>query len=147
MTRRTFKSELETLVFILSSNRHIVMNPRAYTVIDDFRKAVSCYRVKKIRKYMIWGLLVGRSLDTFTVFFLRAKTRTRINHFDSRIRRICNRRNPLTSNPAIQVDLLRIKDKRNELFHQAGRHFSDSEMEDFVFTTTRCITQLVGDLP
>ena len=147
MTRRSFKSELESLVFVLSSNRNIMINPQAINVLDDFRRALSCYRVERIRKYLIWGLLVGRSLDTFTVFFLASKGARPIRYFDLRIRRICRQPNPLTSNPAIQDDLLRIKDKRNELFHNAGRHFSDAEMEDFVFTTTKCITQLLSDLP
>ena len=147
MTRRSLKSELGSLVFILSSSRHIMANFQAINVLDDFRKVLSCNRVKKIRKYLIWGLLVGRSLDTFTVFFLASKGVTPFRYFDQRIRRICRPSNPLTSDPTIQADLIRVKDKRNELFHQAGRHFSDTEMEDFMFTAIKCITQLVSDLP
>jgi len=147
MTRRGFKSELEALVFILSTNPYIMRNPRARSVLDDFEKALSCYRVKKMRKYLIWGLLIGRSLDTFTVFFLASKRFRPISSFGHRIGEICDPNSHLTSDPAIQADLIRIKNRRNDLFHEAGRHFSDVEMEDFVFTTTKCITQLLSDLP
>jgi hypothetical protein len=147
MTRRSFRSELTALIFILSSHPGLTTDLRITNVLNDFKTALACCNVKKNRKYLMWGLLIGRSLDTFTVFFLDAKRARPVKWFNDRILRICDPANPLTSDPTIEADLLRVQDNRNDLFHTAGRHFNDGEMEDFVFTSTKCMQQLIGDLP
>lgn len=147
MTRRSFRSELTALIFILSSHPGLTTNFRVTNVLDDLRTALTCSSVRKNRKYLIWGLLIGRSLDTFTVFFLDVKHERPEPSFNHRILRICDPVNPLTSDPTIMADLLRVKNNRNDLFHNAGRHFNDGEMEDFVFRSTKSMQQLIGDLP
>lgn len=147
MTRRSFRSELTALIFVLSSHPGLTIDLRVTNVLDDLRTALTCSNVKKNRRYLIWGLLIGRSMDTFTVFFLDAKHERPVQSLDHRILRICDPANPLTSDPTIKADLLRVKNNRNDLFHNAGRQFNDGEMEDFVFTSTKSMQQLIGDLP
>lgn len=146
MTRRSFRSELKSLVFVLASHPKVSADPLAGNVVKDFDRALNCCYVRKTRRNLIWGLLVGRSLDTFTVFFLDTKRIGSIKSFNNRILRICSPTSPLTADPAIETDLLRVKEMPNDLFHNAGRHFNDSEIEDFVFTSTKCIQQLISDL-
>jgi hypothetical protein len=102
--------------------------------------------MERTRKYLIWGLLIGRSVDSFTVFFLNIKHKKSNDFFNSRIKRICEGARPLTSDPTIKADLLRVKDLRNELFHNSDRHLSDSEMEDLVFKSARSVQQLIKDI-
>jgi len=155
MPRRSFKSELATLVFALGSNRRITSNPDGNNIFSDCNLARQYHSIRNRRKkYLLWSLLIGRSADSFTLFFTNEKGIIRIrprNDFNNRILRICARgryrnQNPLTSDPTIQTDLDSVRLRRNDIFHNAGRHFNDNEMQEFVFKTVRCLQQLLLDL-
>lgn len=146
MPRRSFKTELAAIEFILSSDARISAAVLGTNVLNDLRTALVCCTTERVPKYLSWSLLIGRSLDTFTVFFLSEKGEPPVSRFDPRIRRICNSSRPLTTNPAIQSDLLKVKDMRNNLFHNAGVYLNKTDMEDFIFSSTRCIQQLMNDL-
>jgi len=149
MARRNFKSELLSLVFVLGTNPLIVADAFAKKILDDFHEALGNCRIKKERRFLIWGLLIGRSVDSFTNFFLfqkRASISGFGDTFNNRINRICRTRNPLTSDPTIITDLHIVKSMRNDFFHKSGEHFNDIQMRDFVFKSARCIQQLVSDL-
>lgn len=149
MARRNFKSELLSLVFVLDANPLITTDVSAKKILDDFHEALGNCRIKKERRFLIWGLLTGRSVDSFTKFFLskkRASLPSRRDNFNNRINRICRSSSPLTSDPTIVGDLHVVRLMRNDLFHKSGEHFNDVQMEDFIFKSTRCIQQLVSDL-
>jgi len=146
MTKRSFRSELKALTFALGPHPLVLTDPLASNVLKDLNQALDCCYVRKTRRNLIWGLLVGRSVDTFTVSFLSAKHERIDRWFNDRIIKICRSTNPLTTDPTLKADLLVVKDMRNDLFHNAGRLFNDSEIEEFMFKSTRCIQQLIRDL-
>ena len=150
MTRRSFKSELKSLIFALRTNNRITGNTTGANILDDINLALNYYRVRKRKRYLIWGLLIGRSVDTFTSLFLSEKRETIGNRyrntFNNRINKICRTTNPLTGDPTIKGDLDDVIAKRNELFHNSGRHFHDDEMKAFLFKSVKCFLQLLLDL-
>jgi hypothetical protein len=146
MTKKSFKKELESLLFAFGVSSISLSDPRASKVKDDFDHVLKCYYVRKTRRYLIWGLLIGRSVDSFTGFFLDAKLSGFTGNFNDRINRICSTTSPLTSDLTIKSDLRTVKGLRNDLFHNSGRHLNDSEMEDFLFKSVRCVQQLIRDL-
>jgi|GEM_PF-3147946 len=149
MTRRSFRSELASLIFALRASSRITNDPSGRRILDDFDLALRYYRIERVKRYLVWGLLIGRSVDHFTSFFLLAKGASLLgarNTFNNRISRICSSRNPLTSNPTIGTDLDTVRQLRNDLFHNAGRHFTDTEMRTLVFDAVKCILQLNLDL-
>jgi hypothetical protein len=148
MTRRTLKTELEALTLALSTNAIIQADLSAQKIFDDFSEALSYSRMHKRKRYLIWGLLIGRSADSFTVFFLVHKHVTCIGNdtFNNRIKTIINPRTPLTRDVTIISELHIVRDLRNNLFHNSGIHFTDQELQDFVFKTIKCIQQLLMDL-
>jgi len=149
MTRRTYKTELDSLIFTLQSqqrvNRHIIGS----NIIEDIKYSHQEKAGRKKKKYLVWGLLVGRSIDQFTDLFLILK-RQRIpgnynrNTFNKRINKIFNQR--LCSKPYLKTELCHVKDMRNELFHKANRHFNDNEIKRFIFKSVTCMVQLCADL-
>ena len=161
MVRRSFNSELSSLIFILNAHPLITSDINARKIIDDFNETLAYNRMRQRRRYLIWGLLIGRCVDFFTEFFL-IKKRRRINRgdrnrhgrpvsntFNHRIEKICGnlRTCPaLTGDPSINADLHYVRDKRNDLFHEPGRHFSQLEMKNFVFKSVKSMMQLVSDL-
>lgn len=149
MTKRTFKSELDTLVLAIRSKRVVARDPVGVSILADLDLALKNTRIQKRRRYLIWGLLIGRSIDRFTALFLRLKGRSpsgRQDTFNRRIRIICSNTRPLTSDLTIKADLNVVRTLRNDLFHTAGRHFNDSEMQTFVFKAARCALQFTLDL-
>lgn len=149
MTRRSFKSELLSLIFSLRTLITNISNPIANNVLDDFSKVLQYSRVRKEKRYLIWGLLIGRSVDSFTMLSVRRKTHSRREStFNERIIEICGTggQPPLTNDPTIKDDLDEIRKLRNDLFHNAGRHLNDKEMKTFLFKSTRCLQQLILDL-
>lgn len=150
MARRSFRTELDSLMLPLRALVRTVNNPAANKILDDFSEALQYYRLQRRRRYLIWGLLIGRSVDSFTSFFLSEKSESITNRyhdtFNNRIKKICRTNNPLTRDPTIRDDLDEIRDLRNDLFHNAGRHFADQEMQTFVFNSVKCIHHLIRDL-
>jgi hypothetical protein len=146
MTSRTFKSELDSLLFAFSTKSNALNHPLANKVKEDFNQALNWYRTEKKRRCLIWGLLIGRSVDSFTLFFLHAKGAPSRGKFDDRIKRICRQQNPLTTDLTIRTDLDTVRLLRNSLFHEAGRHFNETEMQSFLFKSVRCLQQLIRDL-
>ena len=146
MTRRSFKNELGSLVFRFRIHVNSTNDPDEKNILDDFNLALQYHRLGRRRRFLIWGLLIGRSVDSFTRFFLTAKGVRIPGTFNRRIGRICSSANPLTGDPTIRNDLHTIRRMRNDLFHNSGRHFTHTEMRTFVFNSVKCITQLISDL-
>jgi len=146
MSTKTLESELNALLLAFDTSVASLHEPLADNVRKDFDKLINYGSMDKISKHLIWGLLIGRSVDTFTVFFLNMKNKKSDDFFNRRIKRICGGAKPLTSDPTIKVDLDRVKDLRNDLFHNSDRHLSDSEVEDLVFKSVRSIQQLIRDI-
>lgn len=155
MPRRSFKSELETLIFALRANIRIASSPQTRGILNDFHDALRYNKLReRKRKFLIWGLLVGRSVDYFTKFFLVEKSiispRSRMI-FIRKIDRICgtgtcNRIRAITTNPLLVSELHIVRELRNDLFHIPGRHLNVTEMEDFIFKSVKCIHQLSTEL-
>jgi hypothetical protein len=159
LTRRTLRREIETLVFALNTNGMITGNPRGVNIIDDFQLVSQYYRIPQQKRNLLWALLIGRSVDSFTKFFLTQKgcaLPAGKDDFNRRILRICDPSHlrdpalralpPLTSDLTIQTDLDDIRLKRNNLFHNSGVHFTPQEMEQFIFQSSRSLQQLVLDI-
>lgn len=150
MTKNRFRRELKSLIFALGPLARSLGNPVVSNILDDFGLTLRYSRLRERRRFLIWGLLIGRSVDSFTSFFLSEKNETITNcyrnTFNNRINKICRTTNPLTRNPTIKNDLRDVKDLRNELFHNAGRHFTEGEMRTFVYDSVKCVLQLIGDL-
>ncbi len=146
MSKRSFRSELRALTFALSPNPIVQTNALAGNVLKDLNQALDCCYVRRTRRNLIWGILMGRSVDTFTVLFLNEKNQANHPWLDKRIKEICRNTNPLISDLTIKADLLRVKDLRNDLFHNAGRLFNDVEIEEFMFKSAKCMQQLIRDL-
>jgi hypothetical protein len=146
MSTKTLESELNALLLAFDTRVASLHEPLADNVKKDFDKVISYNPMEKTSKHLIWGLLIGRSVDTFTVFFLNMKHQKSDDFFNRRIERICGGARPLTRDPTIKVDLDRVKDLRNELFHNSDRQLSDSEIEDLVFKSARSIQQLIRDI-
>jgi hypothetical protein len=149
MTRRSFRKELISLIFALRSNNKITASVQGSRILNDCDLALQYIKIRKEKRFLLWGLLVGRSVDSFTTFFLFKKGQTlprRRNGFNGRIARICDLRNPLTSDPTIRSDLNIVRLMRNDLFHTSGRHFDSEEMRTFVFKSARSLLQLLLDL-
>jgi hypothetical protein len=148
MTKRTLNSELQALCFAMSTNQDIQADALARKILDDFNETLLYARLHKPKRFLIWGLLIGRCADCFTKFYLNFKGVRCIGQdkFSNRINTIINPINPLTTDMAIITDLHIVRDYRNDLFHQAGYHFSEPQMETFVFKTVNSIQQLLMDM-
>jgi len=148
MTKRTLKSELQALCLVMSTNPDIQADALACNILDDFNETLLYTRVHKHKRFLIWGLLVGRCADCFTTFYLNFKgVRCRgTNNFHNRIDTIINPTTPLTTDMMVIADLHDVRDDRNHLFHQAGYHFTEPQMESFVFKTVKSIQQLLIDM-
>ena len=146
MPRRSFRSEINSLLLAFQTKAIIIRDPVANRIMDDYRLALQYYRVRRQKKYLLWGLLVGRSVDAFTLFFivLKGLDPRRYNTFNRRIRQICHNQHPLTNNPAIQNDLNIVRNLRNDLFHNAGRHFTPIEIRRYVFSSIKALVQLIN---
>lgn len=146
MTKRTYESELSSLLFAYRTNAAKLHHPLAENVRNDLDRARNCRYSDQRGKNLIRGLLIGRSVDTFTVYFLLENHRNENGTFDQRIRRICTGRAPLTTDPTVQADLNKVRELRNELFHKANRHFTYDEMNTFVFKSVKSIGQLIKEI-
>lgn len=150
MPRRTFMTELKTMIYAMRGNNYITTSAIGNNIINDLTIIINYKKGYKQRRYLVWSLLIGRSVDCFPDFFLNHKRQPIVNRNQNTFRRRVNRiRDPnrnLTANPALIDDLTDVVDLRNDLFHNSGRHFNQTEMETFVFTTVNCIIQLINDL-
>ncbi len=148
MPRRSFRSELTSLLFAFQTKAVIIQNPVGNNIRNDFQLTLQYNRLRRQRKYLLWGLLIGRSVDSFLKFFLPLKLRTHRQYdtFNKRIRRICSNRNPLTTNPTIKNDLDTVRKLRNDLFHNSGRHFTPDETRKYLFSSIRALVQLINDI-
>jgi len=150
MPRNLFRSELETLIFALRPLVQTLHDPVIDRILRDLELTIEYSRLSECRRFLIWGLLIGRDVDSFTSFFLSSKrqsiTNPRRDTFNNRINQICRTTNPLTSDPRIRGDLHTVRGLRNDLFHRAGKHFTPTEMQTFVFNSVKCIQQLIRDV-
>ena len=149
MTRRTFNSELESLFFALDSQPGVKGDVLGANIIEDitYSRHENSGPLKK--KYLVWGFLIGRSIDQFTDLFLilkheRIPGNYNVNTFNRRINKIF--RNGLCSKPYLRNEIIHVKDMRNDLFHRANRHFNDQEIKRFIFKAVNCMVQFCADL-
>ncbi len=159
MAANRFRRELEALAFAFNSSPQITANVTGAGIINDFSLVTQYYRMSQQRRYLLWALLIGRSVDSFTKFFLDQKgcpLPRGTDDFNQRILRICDPSQlkvralrtlpPLTSDLTIQTDLHGVRIKRNDIFHHAGTHFTPQQMQEFIFQTYRSLQQLMIDL-
>ena len=144
MSAKQFRQEINILLFTMRGNRIFSASILGANIIRDMDIILSYQHGRIIRRYLTWGLCIGRSVDTFTKLFCSHKHATPVrNNFNERIAEICNNH---VSDPTIETELTYIRERRNELFHEADRHFTRHELRKFTFDAIKSMHQLLIDL-
>ncbi|MBU0778057.1 hypothetical protein KKF82_07345 [Patescibacteria group bacterium] len=145
MSAEQFRQEINTLLFTMRGNGIFSASILGVNIINDMDIILNYQYGRIVRRYLTWGLCIGRSVDTFTKLFLMHKgvILPAFIGFTPRIHEICNN---YVSDPNLKTELEYVRDRRNELFHEAGRHFTRNELRQFTFNAIKSMHQLLTDL-
>ena len=144
MSTQQFRQEINTLLFTMRGNQIFSNSQLGVNIINDMDIILNYQYGRIIRRYLTWGLCIGRSVDTFTDLFCRHKHANPVpNNFNGRIDEICDNH---ASDPTIINQLTYVRRRRNELFHQASCHFTRDELRQFTFDAIKSMHQLLIDL-
>lgn len=145
MSAEQFRQEITLLLFTMRGNRVFSASRLGVNIIDDMDIILNYQYGRIVRRYLTWGLCIGRSVDTFTLLFCRLKgvPLPRFSGFTYRMRVICDN---YVIDPDFMTELEYVRDRRNELFHEAGRHFTRNELRQFTFYALKSMHQLLTDL-
>ena len=145
MSATQFRQEITLLLFTMRGNGIFSASRLGVNIINDMDIILNYQYGQIVRRYLTWGLCIGRSVDTFTLLFCRHKgvILPPRSGFTARILEICNNH---VSDPTIIAELEYVRDRRNELFHEAGRHFTRNELRQFTFDAIKSMHQLLTDL-
>ena len=145
MSAKKFRQEITTLLFIMRGNGIFSGSRLGVNIMNDMDIILNYQHGRLVRRYLTWGLCIGRSVDTFTNLFCRQKDSNwpPRSGFTRRMNEICNTH---VSDPALRSELEYVRDRRNELFHEAGRHFTRNELRQFTFDAIKSMHQLLTAL-
>ena len=144
MSAQQFQHEINLLLYTMRGNGIFSASIFGTAIMNDMNVVLNYQYGRIVRRYLTWGLCIGRSVDTFTKLFCGHKHAILArNDFNGRIDEICDNH---VSDPTIKTELTYIRERRNELFHEAGRHFTRNELRQFTFNAIKSMHQLLTDL-
>lgn len=145
MSVEQFRQEITLLLLTMRGNGIFSGSELGVNIINDMDIILNYQYGRIVRRYLTWGLCIGRSVDTFTVFFCNHKgvIPPPRSGFNWRIGEICDNH---VSDPNIRNELQDVRGTRNDLFHNAGRYFTRNELRQYTFNAIKSMHQLLTNL-